>query len=115
MQRSLNRNTELEKWRWRYFRRGKEGKSRLLNEFCEQYQFERKYAIKLLREPVAVQESDAPRPGPEPKYKPVAKIVTTIWRTAEQLCGKRLVRALPLWLPYYERHHGKLLPFKRNC
>src|SRR5688572_1855741 len=114
MQRNLNRKTELEKWRWRYVQRGKEGKSRLLNEFCEQYQFERKYAIKLLRGSAAAQEPRAPRPGPEPKYEPVAQIVTTIWRAAEQLCGKRLVCALPLWLPFYERHHGKLLPTQKK-
>jgi hypothetical protein len=114
MQRSLDRKAELEKWRWRYLGRGKEGKSRLLDEFCEQYQFERKYAIKLLGSSEITRQAGAPRPGPEPKYAPLAEIVTTIWRAAEQLCGKRLVRALPLWLPAYERHHGKLLPAQKK-
>lgn len=114
MQRSLDRKAELEKWRWRYLGRGKEGKSRLLDEFCQQYEFERKYAIKLLGGSAARVEPSPPRPGPEPKYEPVTEVVTTIWRGAEQLCGKRLVRALPLWLPFYERHHGKLLPTEKK-
>jgi hypothetical protein len=114
MQRSLDRKTELEKWRWRYLRRGREGKGRLLDEFCEQYHFERKYAIKLLGDAAPAPRSSAPRPGPEPKYSPLTKVVTTIWRAAEQVCGKRLVHALPLWLPSYERHHGKLLPTQKK-
>src|SRR5262245_29389061 len=114
MQRSLDRKEELEKWRWRYHGRGRAGKSRLLEEFCQQYEFERKYAIKLLGGSNSLAEQSPPRPGPEPKYEPVAEVVTLIWRASEQLCGKRLVRALPLWLPAYERHHGKLLPIQKK-
>src|SRR5262245_55938908 len=114
MQRSLDRKEELEKWRWRYQGRGKEGKGRLLDEFCQQYEFERKYAIKLLSGSDSLCEQSVPRPGPEPKYDPVAEVVAIIWRAAEQLCGKRLARALPLWLPSYERHHGKLLPTQKK-
>jgi hypothetical protein len=36
--------------RRRYAGRGKEGKTRLLDEFCEHYRYERKHAIKLLGE-----------------------------------------------------------------
>ena len=42
------RNEELERLRHRYASRGKEGKTRLLDEFCEHYRYERKHAIKLL-------------------------------------------------------------------
>jgi hypothetical protein len=86
----------------------------LLDEFCEQYHFERKYAIKLLGDAAPAPRSSAPRPGPEPKYSPLTEVVTTIWRAAEQVCGKRLVHALPLWLSSYERHHGKLLPTQKK-
>lgn len=47
MQRKVDRTEELKRLRERYQGRGKEGKSRLLTEFCEQYGYERKYAIKL--------------------------------------------------------------------
>ncbi len=40
----------------------------------------------------------------------MAEVVGRIWQAAEQLCGKRLACALPLWLPHYPRHYGKLLP-----
>src|SRR5215470_17400422 len=49
MQRMSQRNEQLERIRRRYAGRGKEGKSHLLDEFCEQYGYERKYAIKLNR------------------------------------------------------------------
>jgi len=109
MHRKLDRNDELKKWRWRYAQRAKQGKGRLLDEFCEQYGFSRKHAIKLLGEGLAVRRTSR-RSGPQPKYVPIAEVVGRIWRAAEQLCGKRLACALPLWLPHYQRHYGKLLP-----
>ena len=90
MQRSTERNEQLERLRRRYAGRGKEGKSRLLDEFCEHYGYERKYAIKLLQGGAA---AVAPRLrlGPEPKYEPVQEVVERIWTGAEQLCGKRTI------------------------
>ena len=58
--------------------------------------------------------SQRSRPGPEPRYGPVLEVVERVWAAAEQLCGKRLVEALPLWVPHYERHYGKLLPGQRK-
>ncbi|HWT83999.1 MAG TPA: hypothetical protein VN648_35045 [Candidatus Methylomirabilis sp.] len=66
MQRKTERTDELERLRRRYAGRGKEGKSRLLDEFCEHYGYERKYAIKLLQAGSA-RVGAGPRPGPEPK------------------------------------------------
>lgn len=114
MQRKADRNEQLEVLRLRYQGRGKEGRTRLLDEFCEHYGYERKYAIKLLSlTPGAPQSKQSP-PGPEPKYEAVTEVVTHVWKAAEQPCGKRLVWALPLWLPHYERHYGKLLPKQKK-
>jgi hypothetical protein len=49
----MNMSKELKKdWlpklQERYARRQREGKSRMLDELCEDYEYERKYAIKLL-------------------------------------------------------------------
>jgi len=44
----------LPKLRTRYQNRNREGKSRMLDELCADYDYERKYAIKLLRGTVAV-------------------------------------------------------------
>jgi hypothetical protein len=113
MKRSTDRNLHLERLRQRYAGRAKEGRGRLLDEFCEQYGYERKYAIKLLRaHPQAIQRPG--RPGPEPKYEAVQEIVERIWNCAEHLCGKRLAPALELWLPHYQRHYGRLLPLQKR-
>jgi hypothetical protein len=48
----------LPKLRSRYERRDRAGKTRMLDELCEDYGYERKYAIKLLRDTVP-----APRAG----------------------------------------------------
>ena len=113
MKSTVDRKEQLERLRQRYAGRGLEGRSRLLDEFCEHYGYERKYAIKLLRRSRGLGASGV-RPGPEPRYEPVAEVLQTIWRAAEQLCGKRLVPALALWLPHYERHYGKLLPGQKK-
>lgn len=114
MQRKLDRKEQLAVYRWRYQGRGSEGKSRLLDEFCEHYGYERKYAIKLLRGAVAPVPIKRSPPGPEPRYRAILEVVEQVWTAAEQLCGKRLVQALPLWLPHYERHYGKLLPCQKK-
>ena len=113
MQRKTERNDELERLRRRYAGRAKEGKSRLLDEFCEHHGYERKYAIKLLQGGAAAVVVRS-RPGPEPKYEPVQEVVERIWTGAEQLCGKRLAPALELWLPHYARHYGPLLPTQKK-
>src|ERR1700733_7427063 len=97
----------LPKLQARYARRGREGKSRLLDELCEDYEYERKYAIKLLGGSLPV-PSGRPRPGPEPQYEAIEPLVRKIWLTAEQPCGKRLVPILRQWVPYYERRFERL-------
>jgi hypothetical protein len=91
----------------RYAKRGRAGRSRMLDELCQDYHYERKYAIKLLGGALPP-PSGRKKPGPEPKYAAIEPIVRTIWRAAEQPCGKRLAPALALWLPHYERHHERL-------
>ena len=68
MQRKLDRKEQLAVYRARYQGRAKEGKHRLLNEFCEHHGYERKYAIKLLGRLGAVGAIKRRPPGPEPKY-----------------------------------------------
>jgi hypothetical protein len=113
MQRKTERTQQLEQVKGRYLRRGKEGKSRILDEFCDHYGYERKYAIKLLsgKRPAARSQN---RPGPEGKYEPVREVVERIWCWAEQPCGKRLGPALALWLPHYSGHYGQLLPCQKK-
>ena len=103
----------LPKLQSRYARRSREGKSRMLDELCEDYRYERKYAIKLLRGNLAV-PTGRTHPGPERRYAVVEPVVRQIWLTAEQPCGKRLAPILRQWLPYYEGRYGKLSARQRS-
>jgi hypothetical protein len=107
----ISREEQLERWRTRYGQRGPEGKSRILDELCEQYGYHRKHAIRLLNGVAAPKKSP---PGPEPQYAAITELVERIWSAGEQPCGKRLAQMLPLWLPHYQRHYGRLLPSQRK-
>jgi hypothetical protein len=114
----MNMSKELKKdWmpklQARYARRSREGKSRMLDELCEDYEYERKYAIKLLRGGLPAPTGRA-HPGPERQYEVVEPVVRQIWLTAEQPCGKRLGPILRQWLPYYEGRYGKLSGRQRS-
>jgi hypothetical protein len=113
MPNTLDRNEQLQVLRQRYARRSKEGRTRMLDEFCEQYGYERKHAIKLLGDSLPKPKGNPP-PGPEPKYELVEEPLVHIWQHAEQLCGKRLAPALVLWLPHYHKHFNSLLPAQKK-
>jgi hypothetical protein len=113
MKNSSCRTEELERLQRRYGGRGKEGKTRMLDEFCEQYGYERKHAIKLLGDQLPKPSGQA-RAGARSVYEPVREVVENIWKCSEQLCGKRLEPALELWLPHYGKHFGKLLPTQKK-
>ena len=113
MTKELRRSEELKRWQERYRRRNREGKILMLDEFCEQYGYDRKYAAKLLAGCLPPPKGARPT-GPEPRYEPLREVVETIWSHAEQLCGKRLEPALELWVPHYEKHYAKLLPTQKK-
>jgi len=102
----LSRKEYMAKMRWRYAQRGREGKSRLLDELCEVCGYDRKHAIKLLGGKPAATKAKV---GRKPVYaKEVITVIKPIWLSSEQPCGKRLKELLPLWLPHYERREGAL-------
>jgi hypothetical protein len=103
----------LPKLRARYGRRNREGKSGMLDELCEDYGYERKYAIKLLGDSLPM-ASGRRRPGPEPQYGLIEPIVRQMWVASEQPCGKRLVPILKQWLPYYERRFERVSQRQRK-
>lgn len=114
----MNMSKELKKdWlpklQLRYARRNREGKSRMLDELCADYEYERKYAIKLLCGGLPAPGGRV-HPGPELKYGLIEPVVRQVWLTAEQPCGKRLVPILRQWLPFYERRHGRLSQRQRQ-
>ena len=52
----------------------------MLDELCEDYEYERKYAIKLLGGTLPIARGSA-HPGPEPQYELIEPIVRQIWLT----------------------------------
>ena len=96
----------------RYQRAGRRYKSKILDEFCQICGYCRKYAIRLLsRKPKTRQK----KPGPKRKYTvAVLEPLKALWLLSEQMCSKRLVVALPIWLPFYEQAHGPLEPEVRR-
>jgi hypothetical protein len=107
----ISREEQLERWRRRYRGRGAQGKAQLLDQLCEEYGYHRKHAIRLLNGTALSRKSP---PGPEPRYQAITEVAERIWAAGEQPCGKRLAQMLPLWLPYYQRRYGKLLPSQRR-
>lgn len=105
-----SRQEVLEQARQRYQRRGKQGRSRLLDEVCALCGYERKHAIKVLSGKRRIAGTGArPRGGSQPRYGEAEReVLKEIWLAAEQPCGKRLKEALVLWLPYYETDRGGL-------
>lgn len=96
----------------RYQRSGRKHKQLILNEFCINCEYDRKYAIKLLNKPLGVRQRP---PGPETTYSEAEQeVLAYLWRQTDYLCSKRLKAALPIWLPYYERHKGTLSPDVRR-
>lgn len=110
----LSRKEQLEKWRKSYRRRNTPGKALILDELCEQYGYHRKHAIRLMNGTDEGVGSASVRPGPEPRYESIRGVLEEIWKASEQLCGKRLVEALPLWIPHYQKRYEPLTPQQRK-
>jgi len=89
----------LERVRFRYLKASKKEKTLILDEFTKICEISRKHAIKLLHE--ALRELPA-RPGPKVTYGlNIHEHIVRLWRAMNQMCSKKMVAAIPLWLEYY--------------
>ena len=108
---SIIQKEMLPRMRWRYARRGKKGKTSLINELCEQWGYERKYAIKLLKGTLLKKKKNQTKRGRPARYgKEVIEALLYLAKVSDWPCGKRLAVIKMLWLPYYEDACGKLAP-----
>ena len=100
--------------RKRYKQSSRQEKSRILDEFCTVCGYQRKYAIRKLGQ--SLNTTTRKNPGRVSVYNQTAIIdaIRTIWLATDQMCGKRLVAAIPEWLPHYERIHQVLEPDLRQ-
>ncbi|MBI4218406.1 MAG: integrase [Elusimicrobia bacterium] len=87
-------------------------KSTILDEFCANFDFNRKYVIRRLN--TIIKRKRPPqtkqKPGPKSKYDlpEVLKPLKEIWLASNLPCSKRLKAILPLWINSYQQRFGSL-------
>lgn len=85
----------------RYKKVSKPLRVRILDEFCQVCNYNRKYAIRLLNGPAPHKPKTIVRKGRRPTYgAKVISALTAIWEAAGYPCSVRLKALLPLWLPW---------------
>lgn len=93
--------------RKRYFSSTKTEKQSILNEFCSNCGYNRKYAIRLINkrsQPKDKSSRKKPRGRPK-KYNPplIFNFLKKLWVCSNLACSKRLKAMIPLWLPFYDK------------
>ena len=96
----------------RYKHSSNEQKSKMLDEFCATFDYNRKYAIQKLG---ALSKHNRPgkpknKPGPKSKYNlpEILKPLEAIWLAANLPCSTRLKAILSLWINAYQERFGSL-------
>lgn len=106
----LSMELYLEKIREKYKKADKREKGRILGEFCEHSGYHKKHAIRLLNQKVLRRKRVLGQRGRRPKYPNETYLgpLKQIWLATNQLCGKRLKEAIPMWLPHYKSAYETL-------
>ena len=96
----------------RYKKANRRQKGELLDELCAASGYHKKHAIRLLNKRKKRRSRPKETRGRPEKYPHSLYLepLKNIWLSADQLCGKRLKMALPLWLPHYSEEYGELTP-----
>lgn len=80
----------------RYLKANKEGKGRILDEYCANTEYDRKYAIEKLRKYQLVPGIQEKKPGTHTRQRPkiydmaVESVLHTIWDAYDNICAERL-------------------------
>lgn len=103
----MKKGVNLEHFQARYVRSKRKGKSKILNELCHLYGYNRKYLLQVFNYLTGKKHIQR---GISRVYegKEFLEPLTRIWLGTDQLCGKRLKAAIALWLPAYEDSYGML-------
>ena len=100
--------------RWEYFRviyerySKAEGKAKggMLDEFCLNTGYHRKYAIRLLNGPPPGKREEARPRGRKPQYSPgVVSVLIGVWEAAGYPWSVRLKAILPNWMPWIRQRY----------
>jgi hypothetical protein len=93
----------------RYKAANRNEKGEILKELCESSGFHRKHAIRLLNTSPKKQKRKIKTGRPKTYSDSVyLEVLKRIWLLTDQLCGKRLKMALPIWLPFYGEAYSVL-------
>jgi hypothetical protein len=90
----------------RYHSASKKQKKIILDEFCNNCNYNRKYAIRLLNSPLeAKSKPHLSRRGRKKIYDDaiIETVLIDIWKATNLPCSKRLKYLIPLWLPFYKK------------
>jgi len=91
---------------WQRYQRASRGeRSALLDEVTRVCRYHRKYAMGLLSRAVPPRPRVRRVARRRPTYgEEVIRLLTQVWEAAGYLCAQRLKAALPIWLPWLQRH-----------
>jgi len=111
--RKVSKNSKkeyLETIRLRYGKASKGEKALILDEFCTNCGYNRKYAIRILNKGINGNAPSERRAGRPAKYDnaELKEFLKTTWKAANLPCSKRLKAMIPIWLPKYEQAYGRL-------
>jgi hypothetical protein len=94
--------------RRRYKYATKTQKKIILDEFCATFNYNRKYAIRMLNaKEMAGSDKQLAKRGRKRIYDDpmIVDVLTVIWTKANLPCAKRLKAILPDWLPHFDQYH----------
>jgi hypothetical protein len=91
----------------RYHKAGREAKQLMLNEFCLNTGYHRKYAIRLLNGPPPGKQPERRARGRRPPHygHQVLSILAAIWEAAGYPWSVRLKALLPRWMPWIRKRY----------
>lgn len=99
----------------RYHKAGREAKHLMLNEFCLNTGYHRKYAIRLLNGPPPGRQVERRPRGRRPIYGPqVLSLLGAIWEAAGYPWSVRLKALLPNWMPWIRQRYRISPPLEKQ-
>ena len=106
----LSMDLYLKNLRWKYKKANRREKGILLAEFCEHSGYHKKHAIRLLNQESRRRKAPVVQRGRPDKYPSADYLepLKRLWLSTEQICGKRLKEAIPMWLPHYKSAYETL-------
>lgn len=92
----------------RYKKATRQLKKRILDEFCANTGYNRKYAIHALGKPKSRHKSQKPGRPSHYSREQILNPLKTIWLASGLVCSKKLKAVVLEWLPAYEKECGGL-------